>query len=1114
MAKRIKLLEARKDARKSGNHGQAQAGWHKRSRWDIDNIRSIIDTEGAAIERDITSYPTLIGRMFHFNDAFENVLDNLVSNRPSAYHKSVSQCLDMWEILFRYQQFEGKIEIDTWEFAHLDNLLRRSSLPQHSVHLADSLEIFLTNDTFIRERISKIYLIYYKEGNQNEVIAGSSPYTGFFTSPNPVPFNIQIPNAPAGDYFFQKIRSLTERSTDFQYYMRSLRSFSAFSRAFPALAAYVDRCNIHLPGGINDAEAIQNRYNQEYLPVFDKYGAPVQLLDRMNEGVSVRSINIPVPNDFFGDYLIQLPYPIDDARFYTFMDKPSSEFGFLPPLKPRAVTDAGGIGELSRKFKMVLTTGANGYIKITASIRLMIAGEERVFTKEYEEQQDITLSNLRRIGKGHLVKGQYSNGYDTNFLLYPFVKYEGFNDRFMVTCLDGATNEEASMSLAFYEENGTSLPNSSVQSKEKIKKSPSDFGITVYSVAGNFGYFDASITFEQGMMASGLVVPKWPSKTGTTAFSVAVDFGTSNTYVAMKKTQGGDITSLSIKEEELQIVRLDKIPSSKDCTNDTDKYDEDWIGGAGFIGQVAAYQRRELLPSIIQGRYRFPVATAIAERKVLEGNAAHASLWETHHIPFAGLLEPHNMSNIYTNLKWSEDPNDRIRTANLLRELLLLVRNSIILKGGDPKLTTLYWFYPISMAAGIKQHLEQLWSELSAEVLKTSSDRVPIPLSESETPYYMYNSKGGNKGAHVDIGGGTSDFLIFERDMDNKTNEKIKLASSSTFAGWVLFGTYNNFKTREQKMDNGYVKAFKDKIYQHLQAAIREASDRKAFIEQTRLQTQKGVLDAYFKEERRAEDIIALFFSLGLGDLIAKNHANFKFPFLLFFSAIQYHLAQICKERKDIGTIDAVCFSGNGSRFLNALGVKLGQGSILEGMTNYIFKAVLGQNTPLVRLYEIGDRPKEATCEGALHSGLTESQLIKADGYGVKGIDQEKIKPITGERFEGDKKPIKFGDLVNIKLSEASEYKTFVETFFKMYNEMKLGDHFLVKLDQKQLEALKTTITSKSGEYFTKTVKIQTDDKGRKAEDPLNEPLFFYPVMGAVHDSLNFISDIELGAKK
>lgn len=95
----------------------------------------------------------------------------------------------------------------------------------------------------------------------------------------------------------------------------------------------------------------------------------------------------------------------------------------------------------------------------------------------------------------------------------------------------------------------------------------------------------------------------------------------------------------------------------------------------------------------------------------IESNFALADF----NIPFWYLKEAMKLnSNITPNLKWIEFGTDKQaerRTKAFLKQLMMMMRNKVLLNGGSLKETEIVWFYPSSMPTFRKKQLESAWGE-------------------------------------------------------------------------------------------------------------------------------------------------------------------------------------------------------------------------------------------------------------------------------------------------------------------------------------------------------------------------------------------------------------------
>ncbi len=237
----IYLFESEKN--NEASHGHSQAGWHQRHVWDDNQISDITDTMGASASRMITSYPTPTARLEFTRDAFIYCTEH-PNAKNTKWFEGLSHCLDVWEILFYFDFFKGEISFREWSINDV-RLLEQSSRASHH-ELAKILSLYFNEE----DGLDKVYLFYYlrREGGDTYRVpfAGSSPYTGFFTTPRVLPNGLGIPEKN-GTYFgvgVSNVRGLEERSPDFQKYF--VRAVTAGN--FPLIQHYI---NAVLPNSSN-----------------------------------------------------------------------------------------------------------------------------------------------------------------------------------------------------------------------------------------------------------------------------------------------------------------------------------------------------------------------------------------------------------------------------------------------------------------------------------------------------------------------------------------------------------------------------------------------------------------------------------------------------------------------------------------------------------------------------------------------------------------------------------------------------------------------------------------------------------------------------------------------
>ncbi len=489
----------------------------------------------------------------------------------------------------------------------------------------------------------------------------------------------------------------------------------------------------------------------------------------------------------------------------------------------------------------------------------------------------------------------------------------------------------------------------------------------------------------------------------------------------------------------------------------------------------------EFLPEVIskQTEFRFPLRTALSENSRLNLSEATYSLADFN-IPFTYekyAKKPN--AKVSTNLKWSNytmNDEDRIRIERFFEKLIFLIRTKVLLNRGRLDATKLIWFYPSSMMTVRRNNLESIWQRLFNKYISTLSS--PIKLSESIAPFYYFKNMGGISAsdlpvAAIDIGGGTSDIVIYQ-------NNKPVCLTSFRFATNSIFGDAFN----GSPAINGFVKKYLS-LYKNL------LSDNNLYD-----------LTAVMKEiteEQSSEDIIAFYFSLENNKLIRDrnlqsnlsfneklaNDDDLKIVFLIFYSSIIYHLAKLMKT-KEMKAPRYITFSGTGSKVISIIdrGIDL---NVLQNLTKLIFEKVFGEAVGNIELKQHPE-PKEITCKGGL---LSETN-----------IDIEEIKTVLIGDLENTLIPRTTLDYTNInneaKLkSIVDEVKTFLDLVFGLHTEFNLTNNFGV--NPAKIEDYKTILKEDLMQYLKSGLENKTHELSNNTNINVEEPLFFYPLVGALN---------------
>jgi len=225
-------------------------GWNSSefNPYNQEAINEITDNIGP-IEVPVTSIPSPFAQLHLFETAFSFINKTFSPERPeetligeTTYHRYISQCLDIFEILFSYEtlSLQERLTVEVWEKKELDELIRDPNYGRKT--FAETLSIFITNynqdPNFAIAGVPGAYdqfiLIYL----DNMIIAGSSPSTGFCT------IGDELPTSLLGSFnsrpFFSNYLPLYDRSIAFQKFMNALfTKHSELANCFEEVHTYI-----------------------------------------------------------------------------------------------------------------------------------------------------------------------------------------------------------------------------------------------------------------------------------------------------------------------------------------------------------------------------------------------------------------------------------------------------------------------------------------------------------------------------------------------------------------------------------------------------------------------------------------------------------------------------------------------------------------------------------------------------------------------------------------------------------------------------------------------------------------------------------------------------------
>ncbi len=1133
--------------------------WSGSQQYSQSIINNIIDPAGGNINKLLTAIPSPFARMHMFETAFDMALKNIGKNQNTVFEKLVSECFDMFELLYNlalHKSAGHTISIAMWNFEHHINNLISSTDSAHQ-QLGEVLRKYVVNNSSLNSN-PNIYLFNVND----KVFGGTSPFTGFFTKADLVDFEIRKDD---GNTYFSKVAPIWSRdpnfilaiyktfslqngqiareaSSVFKYLTNNLvvnkivnpplnlqvkkiiknepdGSLPDFNSLVDDQGALLTICNSLIfvqnsvsPNMGNSPLALQipqNWKNPSYLT-----GIPLVLRDgedhlgTKNSGIKVpknagpigginerilpgNGIKYPylVTDDFLEDQLIELRYPVNDNSFiipnYTGINK-EEDNGFLLPIK-KEYFDFFDEATLQRNLSIKKLN--NGY---QVELKIPIQGNEPVILKKFY------YSNSLDTTAGKLVTN--SNIYMSFFPLFKVV--DGgkiFNDFYKIMLVDDEPTKEY-VELKVFDENNTEIAlnagaQKSISKGIRVAKTPDNGGGSIYYTT-NFPLRFIEVNIPENDLSinkmKGLIIPKWREiPLGNRSYDIAVDFGTTNTNVSLLEYRGTQNTkpeTLKIGRNDLQTVLFNK--SNQDPNNSlSDQYEK----GNNFVTRhLIPRLIHEFVPSIIGEetkwpKYQFPMRTAISSPN--NGRTGNLNLFENVNISFSCEKEQRRPDeDIITNLKWNIG-NTQISAlvAKFIEELLYIVRNKILLTGGDPRLCKMIWFKPLSMYLNDQVIYGQIWVNALNGIFKIDDTNGRIfALTESCAPFYYYaqmsraNSK--NPVLSLDIGGGSTDVSFF-------INGEPQFGTSFNFAGNSLWHP-GLVKKQQQKI--GIVQYYGNTFIESLINKHRNDRTITKAIDLILHNSNSGGL---------SEDIFNLYFTwdhlLGFSNTLSSD-PKVKFLILFHFSSIIYFCTKLLCE-KGLCKPQFICISGNGSKYLSIIDPSDGLKLLNGFLDSFVTKISTGNSKYKVTLEQVMNK-KEATSIGGLYL------LADSRAQGTLPKDTQETVPYYGEESP------KFESLLYSEISNSlqdgvvNNVNNFLDIFFAMDKSYSFNRNLGIRLP-KDFEFYKGIIKENTLQYLDAGL-ADRKLKSRNSEH-VNEPLFFYPLVSMLFDLGKLLYDGE-----
>ncbi len=1097
-------------------------------------IENIPSPDGDKSNKAPTSIPSPFARIALINTAFEYVKDSEDLDGRTVYHRLVSDCFDVAELFFNADKFRDKIKIKTWDKKEGINNLLQSANPENRL-LGETLQLFLNQDAEHNNfnDMDVIHLLYYN----HKIVGGTSPVTFFFSSANDLSF--AKVNMGADTLFDDDLNPLYKRDENFlrylyltfsaynklkiqmkffwEYLEQTLKKLSDYNNSLykeihnfegelkEQLAKNFDPAGNGVEGGYlyflgvplmklksgasADTIAKESQFtiqttknDDENKPLVLQNGLTTPLIYTNNNTQWNSKWEVPyfddrpldkrtLPNqadtypyltvsDFLEPYLVQLPYVINDNAYFNgkvTYENGDKEKSYLLPLTQRFF-DYFTVEELQRGVNGLPMIEMKVYAgSVEVLLRVPIKGNASckfvTLTRTYKNRE---VPNVEK-NKGVIIENKISA------TVFPFVK-QPVKPFYRVILHDADVNETQhySYSLSFYSD----IEDIPFDKKMRSSKQSHHLQTEYYLLEDNFDYM---VLEECNQGAKAIIIPKLKDGAGATEFKFAIDFGTTNSHIEYE-VEGRRATAFDIMPDDIQYETL----HSKETDENRRK---------------CIFYNRELeqdfFPDLIGGEseYKFPIRTAILHNKSFNFSTDPKVLADIN-IPFIyekNLI--YSKSSVSTNLKWSDfdvEVEDKERVKRFIENLILLIRAKVLHNGGDLQKTKIVWFYPSSMNVAKLNNLTTIWDEFYHKYFNEYIHTQSLP--ESIAPFYFYKANRGiatfdRPAVSVDIGGGTTDIVVFE-------GERPALTTSARFAANSVFGDgYGG----APEINGFVVKYFKEFVGLLNSNNLRTLKETAAQIEDSK--SSSDIISFLFsveKNEKVQKDIRQLMFSERLAE-----DSELKIVFIVFYVAIIYHIAKLMKI-KGLSVPKNILFSGTGAKTLLIVnGGNSNFTNIINKLTAIIFKKVYQQTeTPKIEVL-LEKKPKEITCKGGLEYdlGLTLVDIRELNEVWVGG--KEELVSKSAVTFE------------TVSKSEAllkeveQEYKLFVELLFSINNEMSFNDYF--EINTAKMSSYKEILIEDTMEYLKQGLEMKRKELSDRVMDKLDESLFFYPIVQALN---------------
>lgn len=1085
------------------------------------NRDTILDPNGASASHEITSIPSPFARIDLVKNAFGIVANNNLDGN-SIYHKMVSDALDVGELFFNFDKLRDDLEIITWDATSMIQELKDSEYAGHKF-LGESLETYLKRDKgYNFDKLQNIYLLNFTKGSEElNIIGATSPATFFFSNSNDLNYVGEYITFGQDKPFDNEYQPLYKR--DFEYvkawfYLRN--TIPNFANDYPEIYEYLkatyknitdqNKKNIlakintvpeegsllsitptsevevngnallmkstHYQTGVSDFEIAPtigcgikplvlpieegNKYSKLFYTTAEwgrtnkaPYNDSNRLADRSLplDGTHYPYLTV---SDFLEDTIVKVPRDINSEKFFdgNYVDyKLDNHFSYLLPLKStffnyfttKDLTDG-----LSSGKRMIEMENAGEGVKVT--LRIPIKGNKTVDCIEYSRIY---------YGSGNKADQENNQGaiaeLDFTGYLTPDIKFDSDKEAvYKVGCI---TTNKQNVSLAFFD------GNKSIEAEPSCRNENEEYLFKIESYTIEKHNFD-HIVLNDSKGHENTIIPRFRPQTQTESFTFAVDLGTSNTHIEYMTNRDDEPRPLAYGNDDTQLVEMFTHVFQIDGKN------------INMLEEQEDTMEYDIMPRLLGGEsmFGFPTRTVLSHKKGIDWTQELKPL-ELINIPFPyNKKKDRDYNEAEDDLKWGNTQNSNRIMRAYIECLTLMMRNKVVQNGGKLSSTKITWFYPISMSPRRRNGMANAWNEMYA---KYFGEGTTNSMTESIAPvkYFFRRYANARNLVNIDIGGGTTD-IAYSVDGELKFVTSFRFASNDIFENGLASnpnnGIINYFKPKFEEI----LKNIDDKDLEDILDKIHRPSNVASFLFTLPENPSTAKLDSTSIDFTR----------------MLESDDNFKIVFILFYTAIIYHIGKILLL-KEYSMPRHITLSGNGSKILRVITSNATQ---MATFTKTIFKlmGVKGSDGQLEILGLSKDsNPKQSTCKGALVSNTPT----------YDDSDKMVILKTSGDAFASANDTFNTMDNDYIENATKAVKQFFQFVLNKLNSAFDFDNNFGVSIKSM---GLAREITNKDQDIETFINRgLSICKKEAAGRNNIDETLFFYPIKGMLDQLSNDI---------